>query len=263
MVAPDHEPAGYLGYTLTGDSVYYHWQANALADGHWFVDPFLWMNRGEGVASAAHPPLYSALPRPLVALGIDTVTGHRLASSLLGIAAVAVIGLLGYRLAGPAAGLVAAGIAAVYPQLWINDGMLLSESIAVLAIVVALHTMYSFWQRPTLRNAVCSGASCGVAALVANELLLLFPVVAIPLAARGRATSTGAPRIRAGVVGCVAGGLVIAPWASVQPHPLRGADAHVVVARERAVGRELRPRLLRRPHRLLRQLLRGPVAEPG
>ena len=59
------------------------------------------MNTGRGVASAAHPPLYSTYLGLWSTLGIDTVTGHRLASSLLGIAAVAVIGLLGYRLAGP------------------------------------------------------------------------------------------------------------------------------------------------------------------
>lgn len=203
---------GYHGYALTGDSFYYHLQANSLAAGEWFVDPIRWFNTGEGVASAAHPPLYSTYLGLWSTLGIDTVTGHRLASALLGIAAVALIGLLGYRLAGPAAGLVAAGIAAVYPQLWINDGVLLSESIVVLAIACALHAMYSFWQHSTLRNACVLGAVCGIAALGRNELILLFAVVAIPLALRARDIDWRA-RIRLAVVACLAGAVFVMPWA--------------------------------------------------
>ncbi len=209
---PTTSRPGFLGSFMAGDSIYYHWQANALAQGHWFVDPFLWMNRGIDAPSAAHPPLYPLYLSLWSRLGVDTVTGHRLASSLLGIAAVALIGLLGYRLAGRATGLVAAFIAAVYPQLWINDGMLLSESFAVLAIVVALHTIYSAWRTPSTRNVVLMGVACGVAALARNELLLLFPIVVIPLVLRLRALDTRA-RVRLAVIGCVAGGLVIAPWA--------------------------------------------------
>jgi 4-amino-4-deoxy-L-arabinose transferase-like glycosyltransferase len=209
---PTTSRPGFLGFFMAGDSVYYHWQANALAAGHWFVDPFLWMNRGVDAPSAAHPPLYPLYLSLWSRIGVDTVTGHRMASSLLGIAAVALIGLLGFRLAGRAAGLVAAGIAAVYPQLWINDGMLLSESFAVLAIVVALHTIYSAWRTPSTRNVVLMGLACGVAALARNELLLLFPIVVLPLLLRLRVLAPR-DRVRLAVVGCVAGGLVVAPWA--------------------------------------------------
>lgn len=209
---PTTSRPGFLGYQLAGDSTYYHWQANALAQGHWFVDPFLWMNRGVDAPSAAHPPLYPLYLSLWSRLGVDSVTGHRLASSLLGIVAVALIGLLGYRLAGRAAGLVAAAIAACYPQLWINDGMLLSESFAVLAIVVALHTIYTSWRAPSTRNVVLMGVACGVAALSRNELLLLFPIVVLPLLLRLRNRELR-DRVKLVVIGCVAGGLVIAPWA--------------------------------------------------
>ena len=214
VVAADHRLSRATTATaLTGDSFYYHSRRTRSAAGEWFVDPIRWFNTGEGVASAAHPPLYSTVPLGLWStLGIDTVTGHRLASSLLGIAAVAVIGLLGYRLAGPAAGLVAAGITAIYPQLWINDGVLLSESIVVLVIACALHAMYSFWQHSTLRNACVLGAVCGIAALGRNELILLFPVVAIPLALRARDIDWRA-RIRLAVVACLAGAVFVMPWA--------------------------------------------------
>ena len=208
---PTTDRPGFHGFTLTGDAFYYHWQANTLAHGAWFVDPYRWKYLGVNVASAAHPPLYTLYLALWSRLGIDSVTGHRLASSLLGVAAVAVIGLLGYRLGGTAAGLVAAGIAALYPQLWINDGVLLSESIVVFVIVCALHTMYTFWRRPTLRNAIVLGLVCGLAALDRNELILLFPVVAIPLALPPRDLEWR-PRIRLAVVACVAGAVLVAPW---------------------------------------------------
>ncbi len=56
------------------------------------------------------------------------------------------IGLVGRRLGGNAVGLVAAGIAAVYPEIWINDGMLLSESMAILMTAIMLYTVYGFAQ---------------------------------------------------------------------------------------------------------------------
>ena len=188
---PTTSRPGFHGYVLGGDAVYYHFQANAIAQGEFFVDPLLWLNRGVSEASAAHAPLYSLYLSFWSRLGVDTVTGHRLASSLLGVVAVALIGLLAYRLAGSAAGLIAAAIAAVYPQLWINDGMLLSESIAVLAITCALHAMYSFWRQPTTRTVVLLGIACAVASLARTELLMLFLVAVVPLAF-ARESSTGA-----------------------------------------------------------------------
>ena len=209
---PTTSRPGFLGYVLAGDASYYHWQANAIADGQWFVDPYLWANRGESVASAAHAPLYTLYLSFWSALGVDTVTGHRLASCLLGVAAVTLIGLLAFRLAGRAAGLLGAGIAALYPGLWINDGMLLAESIAIVAMVCALHAMYSFWRTPTTRNAVVLGLTCAVAGLARTELLALFAVALVPLALTIPRETWG-ERLKRAVVGCVAGALLIAPWA--------------------------------------------------
>ena len=56
---PTTDRPGYHGFKLAGDTFYYHWQANALAHGDWFVDPYRWKYLGENVASAGHPPLYT------------------------------------------------------------------------------------------------------------------------------------------------------------------------------------------------------------
>jgi 4-amino-4-deoxy-L-arabinose transferase-like glycosyltransferase len=56
------------------------------------------------------------------------------------------------------------------------------------------------------------GVACGVAALSRNELLLLFPVVVIPILLRARDLEWR-ERLKLAAVSCVAGAVVIAPWA--------------------------------------------------
>lgn len=199
------------GGTLSGDAFFYHWQANALADGHGFIDPGAWRYLGTFTPSAAHPPGYSSYLGIWSFLGVDSITGHRLASSLLGIATVVVIGLVARRLAGDRAGLLAAGLAAVYPMLWINDGMLLSESLAVLSTTLFLWAAYRFRDRPGYGAAALLGATIGLAALSRTEVVLLFPTVAVPFAllVKERAWRD---RLLMAATCCVVGGLVVAPW---------------------------------------------------
>src|SRR4051794_36522143 len=79
---------------LNGDAAYYHWQANLIAKGHWFIDPSQWEFWGRQTPSAGHPPAYilylAAVSR---FVGASQLT-HRLASTLLGAGAVFFIGVL-------------------------------------------------------------------------------------------------------------------------------------------------------------------------
>jgi len=144
-------------------------------------------------------------------LGLDGVTAHRLASSVLGTATIVLVGLLARRLAGNAAGLIAATITALYPGMWINDGMLLSETMSIFMTAVALTAIYAFWRSPTVRSAALAGLACGFTALSRTELTLLFPLVLIPLALLVR-NADWRRRVRLAVVACVVGGLVLGPW---------------------------------------------------
>ena len=90
---PTTNTPGYHGYRLWGDALYYHYQANALAKGHWFVDPAHWLFYGRDIPSAGHPPVYTTYLALWSAIGLDGVTAHRLASSMLGTATIVVIGL--------------------------------------------------------------------------------------------------------------------------------------------------------------------------
>jgi 4-amino-4-deoxy-L-arabinose transferase-like glycosyltransferase len=208
---PTTDTPGFHGYRLWGDALYYHWQANALAKGHWFVDPVHWLIYGKDVPSAGHPPLYTSYLALWSAIGLDSVTAHRLASSMLGTATIVILGLFVRKLAGNTAGLIAAGIAAVYPEIWISDGMVMSETAVIFATVVALSSIYLFWREPRLRNAVLMGAACSFATLARSELLLLFPFVVLPLALLLRQFDWG-KRFKLLAAAAVAGAIVLAPW---------------------------------------------------
>jgi 4-amino-4-deoxy-L-arabinose transferase-like glycosyltransferase len=208
---PTTDTPGYHGYRLWGDALYYHWQANALARGHWFVDPVHWLIYGGDIPSAGHPPVYTTYLALWSSIGLDGVTAHRLASSMLGTATIVVIGLFVRKLAGNAAGLIAAGIAAVYPEIWISDGMVMSETAVIFCTVVALSAIYLFWRQPRLRNAVLMGAAVSLAVLARSELLLLFPVVVLPLALLVRDVDWGR-RFKLLAVAAVTGAIVLAPW---------------------------------------------------
>jgi 4-amino-4-deoxy-L-arabinose transferase-like glycosyltransferase len=208
---PTTDVPGYHGYRLWGDAFFYHWQANALAKGSWFVEPAGWFLNGSQRPSAVHPPLYTSYLALWSWIGLDGVTAHRLASSVLGTVTIVVIGLLVRRIAGNTAGLIAAAIAAVYPELWINDGMVLSETAAILATAVAFTAAYAFAAKPSTRNAVFLGLACGITALGRTEMVLLFPLVVIPLALLARSVDWRG-RIRLAVVACLLGALIIGPW---------------------------------------------------
>ncbi|MCB1017077.1 MAG: glycosyltransferase family 39 protein [Acidimicrobiales bacterium] len=209
------------GYVIAGDSLYYHFQANALADGLGYIVP-LGTDLRPVVAgselitpSAAHPPLYSTYLALWSWLGVDSITGHRLASCLVGAATVALVGLLARRLApsdhADRVGLGAAAVAALYPGLWINDGVLLSETVAVFTVTLAVAAAYAFWRRPDPLRAGLLGAAIGLAALSRSEAIALVVLVAVPLALLARDRSWGR-RLGVAAVSCGTAMLVLSPW---------------------------------------------------
>jgi 4-amino-4-deoxy-L-arabinose transferase-like glycosyltransferase len=170
-------------FRVWGDSLYYYGQGYLLSKGHLYADSATWYGSGgtKIVPSAGDPPMYSAFLGLLQKLGIGTPTGQRLATSVIAIAGVVLIAMVGRRVAGRRAGLIAGAIAAVYPLLWINDGMLLSEGLYVPLIAVVLLVAYRMWDKPSWGNAAWLGAIVAVAALTRAEALLLFVALVIPL----------------------------------------------------------------------------------
>jgi len=163
------------------DPRYLHEEANLLADGHFFVDPFTFNATGEERPSAHKMPLFPVYLGVVSLLGGQGVETHRLAAAALGAATVVVLGLVGRLLLGPRAGLIAAAIAALYPNLWINDFLLQVESLAALLIALTILLAYRYWQDPSRRRVALLGLVIALAALTRAESLLLYGVVALPL----------------------------------------------------------------------------------
>jgi asparagine N-glycosylation enzyme membrane subunit Stt3 len=193
-----------------GDPFYYHVQANLLADNKGFSEPFTFTQTGRLIPTAFHPPLFSLLLAVSSFFGGTSFFAHKLVASLAGTGTVVVVGLVGRQLAGNRAGLIAAGFAAVYPNLWIVDGILMPESLYGLSIAVVLLAAYRYRRAPRLRLALATGVAIGLATLVRGEAVVLVPVLAVPLALW--ADGDWARRLRQLGAMLFAVALVVAPW---------------------------------------------------
>src|SRR5262249_34411222 len=152
--------------TDAGDPFYYHTQANILASGRGFLEPLNWVASQKEIATALHGPLYSLYLSVFSRLGGTTYIDHKLASCLVGTAAVLVIALIARPVAGDAAMLIAGVLAATYANLWILDGILYSEGLFMLLVALVILVAYRWKDHPTLLLAALLGALIALAALV-------------------------------------------------------------------------------------------------
>jgi 4-amino-4-deoxy-L-arabinose transferase-like glycosyltransferase len=195
---------------LMYDAAFYKGEAEILASGGGFTDPFLYELQGRAGEAAHHPPLTALVLTPVAWFG-GNATAMRLTFAVLGSGTVVLVGVLGAAVAGRRVGLVAAGIAAVYPFLWINDGVIMAESLAVLLTTAALVGVFALLRRPTWWRAAALGAGCGLAALARAELLLLGLLLAVGLVLRP-SEAMRSRRIAFGAVVVATMLLVVSPW---------------------------------------------------
>jgi 4-amino-4-deoxy-L-arabinose transferase-like glycosyltransferase len=198
---------------LAGDAYYYSAGADLIAAGRGFIEP-LAASVGHVEQAADHPPLYELwlTIASVVDPGHETwqVT-HMLWSCVLGAGSVVFCGLVGRRVAGPRCGLVAAAVAAIYPNMWLHDGALLSETMSIFMVSVTLWLAYRFWDTPTGWRAAWLGLSTGLAALSRPELILLLPLLLVPLAVLTKGVSVGR-KLGWLAVGGATALATLAPW---------------------------------------------------
>ena len=199
------------GLPVGGDSRYYHEGANLLAKGKGFIDPYQYLDAGRSVPAADHPPLYIVYLAVYSLVGFTSADAHLFASALAGVGTVVVVGLVGREIGGARLGVIAAALAAIYPNLWGYDGALESETIAQLAVALTLLAAYAWWRAPTRRNAALVGAAIALGSLARAELLFLVLLLAVPLALFKYELSRG-ERLRQLGVSVLATVLVLAPW---------------------------------------------------
>jgi len=205
-----------VGYVLTVtqhdhgfyDAAFYEFEARSVADGRGFVYPL--PSSQTGRPAADHPPLTVLALVPAAELPGNSRLWMRFTMVAFGAVVVLLVALLGRGLAGARVGLTAAAIAAVYANLWMNDGLLMSETLAALTTLAALLLAYRYLRRPSWGLAGALGVLCGLAALARAELLLLVVLLALPaawVAHRGVAR-----RLQAGGVVVAGVVLVVGPW---------------------------------------------------
>jgi 4-amino-4-deoxy-L-arabinose transferase-like glycosyltransferase len=139
------------------------------------------------------------------------VLGQRLLMTAFGAAVIVAIGLLGRKVAGERAGLLAAGLAALNANFWMNDVLVMSETLGTLAIALTLLAVYRYIDDPSVRRAAVVGALIGVAGLARAELLLLLPVTFLPVALARRNQPIPA-RLGRWLLAGLAGFAVLLPW---------------------------------------------------
>ena len=178
-----------LGYVIgwsdssrqAGDAVYYHVGANLLADGEGFVHPVALAFTFRELPGADHPPAYIVYLAGGSLVGLRTFFEHQVMSCVLGAVTVCLLGFAGRRIGGPSAGLAAAALAAVFPPLWMPDGWVMSETMAMFAVTLVIVAAYRCWDDTRPATAAWLGVALGFAALSRSELVLLGPLIAVPL----------------------------------------------------------------------------------
>ena len=171
-----------------------------------------------GIPGSANP--YDFAPgAPLFAAGIYHLVGDvspvaaRLGMAVAGTLAVFVVFLLGRRLGGPRAGLVAAGLAAVYPPTLFYTSLLSGEPLAILTVPSAV--LAFLWAADRGRTPwawALPGALLALTALARPEYLVLTALLAL-LAVVVVGRRSGLLRgVAAGGLMAVAFAVVLAPW---------------------------------------------------
>jgi Dolichyl-phosphate-mannose-protein mannosyltransferase len=199
----DYQPPDSRAYARIAESLYRDGSFDASPPG----------SRGEAQPSSSYSP-----GLPFLVAGVYWLSGGvhlklaRIVLAVFGAAAVLLAYLLGRRLSGPLAGLLAAVALAIYPALIEYQGLLLTEPLASFLLPAGLLLSLRARDSGEFWALAGAGALLGALALVRPEYLvvaLMLPVLA--LLAPGR-HATLRRRLLAAAVMLLATGVVLAPW---------------------------------------------------
>ena len=191
------------------DAVVYRSLATNLADGKGYVHAVA-AQPNKFVATAGHPPLFSCVLAVFDLLGLQSLTEQRVALAVVGSVTVLIMGLLGREVAGPAVGIGAALIAALDP-LWLGPiGALMSESIYLIIIPLALLLALRCLAKPTFWRFGALGLVIGLGVLTRSEAIDFVVLLGVPLLLMVRVSWKS--RCTLGVALLVGAALVLGPW---------------------------------------------------
>ncbi len=162
-------------------------------------------------------------------LGAHSVEQQRIALAFVGAGTVALVGLLGRRVASRSVGLGAAALAAVYPMLFLSEATLMADALYVALVTLTLICAYRAYDDPKPARFVALGAAIGVATLTRAEGALLGVVVAVPLGIVLRDLVARA-RVERVAIALGVAVVIVAPWTirnAVRFHAFVGVSNNV------------------------------------
>jgi len=200
---------------VQGDDDWYHAMANAIADGKGYIKPFVIDSnngfqdvQGSAAPTGWHPPLFPGLLALFSLLGFDSFVDHQIVTCFLGATTAVVVALAARVVAGEKVAVVAGILTALYPQLIMDDSVLMSESLfgllSATTLLMALKAVDSGYKT---RKLVLVGLFAGLVALTRSEgsvLLLLFALVFI--------RQDRSWQLKRTAVVLATGVLIISPW---------------------------------------------------
>jgi len=201
--------------TIEGDGVLYASVAEHLAQSGRLMD-VSWEYH------TFYPPGYPALVAPVYALVGDSHRAGQIVSLAAGMALIALVWVLGRRLAGGSVGLIAAALTAIYPPLAHQAVSVHTESMYAALLCLSVLVGLELVERPSVGMSALGGALVGALYLFRPEGLLLGAGVVWAVAiwiARGERPA----RIGARAAGFVlALSLLVVPYVAYL-HQMRGA----------------------------------------
>jgi 4-amino-4-deoxy-L-arabinose transferase-like glycosyltransferase len=180
---------------------------------------------GVGAGGTRGPSAYFAPGYPYFLAAVDVIDGHRtrrdgavqparLAQAVLGTVAVALVGLVGQDAFGELIGLIALGLAAIYPVLIELSGTLVAENLVTVLVLAAVWAMLRAARSAhPYRWIAGAGVLTGLATLThVNAFLLVLPLGLAAWRLR-RTVSADLPRGFLAPTLLIAAALItIAPW---------------------------------------------------
>ena len=164
---------------LVDESIYLHWAEIIEHQGQWFIS--LWDGK--------QPLQYWVLAIVRMIFGGDPLLEGRLVAVCVGLLSTIGVFAIGKRLGGDLAGLVSAGLYAVFPLALLYDRLAYTESFVNLCgIAIVLTSLYAFGENKSWMPEIAAGLAVGLALFTKQTALLFvyFPVLAALWLGRGK-----------------------------------------------------------------------------
>ena len=197
--------------SIKSDGVHYGYAAGLLADGKGFINPLRLYTDGTPIPDATHPPGWTVILTLVTLAGFRSTLAYQMTAAVVGTLTIVMVGLAAREAFDRRIGLIAAGLACLYPGIWLYERELVSEPLGLLFVATLIFLTYRFRNRPGPGWAIGLGVALGAAALTRSEFIIVSLLVVTPVILGRRAFSIGR-RLGWLAMAAVATVLVISPW---------------------------------------------------